>query len=47
LHTYCGQYWCKIENIFNKRINIACSTKCKYTAAATVYTLETRFVWGI
>jgi hypothetical protein len=48
LNTHCGQYWCKIENIFNKqRINIACSTKCKYTAAATVYILETCFVWGM
>jgi hypothetical protein len=32
---------------FNKRINITCSTKCKYTAAATVYTQEKCFVWGV
>jgi hypothetical protein len=33
----------KIQNMFHRRNNIACSTNCKYRTAATLYALET---WG-
>ena len=36
-----------IQNIFNMRNNITCSTNCKYRTAATLYTLATWFVSGI
>ena len=34
----------KVQNTFNVRNNITCSANCKYTTAATLYTLETWFV---
>ena len=37
----------KVQNIFHGRYNIACSTNCKYRTAATLYTVETRFVSDI
>jgi len=37
----------KVKNIIFGRSNITCSTNCKYTTAATPYTLETWFVSGI
>jgi hypothetical protein len=36
----------KVQNIFYGLNNIACSTNCRYRTAATVYTLETWFVFG-
>ena len=36
----------KVQNIFHGRNNFACSTNCKYRTAATLSTLETRFVSG-
>jgi len=35
----------KIQNIFHRRNNITCSTNCKYRAAASLHSLETRFVF--
>ena len=35
-----------VQNIFHGRNNITCGTQCKYTTAATLYTLETWFVSG-
>ena len=35
-----------VQNIFHRRNNITCSTKCKYRIAATQYILETWFVSG-
>jgi folylpolyglutamate synthase/dihydropteroate synthase len=35
------------QNIFHGRNNITYSTNCKYSTAATLYTLETWFVSGI
>ena len=32
---------------FNMGNNITCSTNCEYRAAATLYTLEARFVSGL
>jgi hypothetical protein len=37
----------KIQNIFNGRHNITCSTDCKYRTATTLYTVETWFVLGM
>jgi hypothetical protein len=37
----------KIQNIFNTRNNISCSTNCKYRTAATLYIPEIWFVSGI
>ena len=37
----------KVQNISHVRNNITCSTDCKYRTAATLYTVETRFVSGI
>ena len=37
----------KVQNIFNRRNNITCSTDCKYRTAAKLCTLETWFVSGI
>ena len=37
----------KVQNIFNTRNNITCSTHCKYRTAAKLYTLERWFVSGI
>jgi hypothetical protein len=36
----------KVQNIFHRRNNITCNTNCKYRTAATLNTLETRFVSG-
>ena len=36
----------KVQNIFQGRNNITCSTDCTYRTAATVYTVETWFVSG-
>ena len=33
-----------VQNIFNMRYNITCSTNCKYRTAAEMYTVETGFV---
>jgi hypothetical protein len=35
----------KVQNIFHGRNNITCSTNCKYRTAATIYSLETLFVF--
>jgi hypothetical protein len=35
------------HNIFHGQNNVTCIIKCKYRPAATIYTLETRFVSGI
>jgi hypothetical protein len=37
----------RVQNIFHRQNNIACSTHFKYGRAATLYTLETWFVTGI
>jgi len=34
----------KVQNIFHRQNNIACSINCKYRIAAKIYTLETWFV---
>ena len=36
-----------VQNIFHGRNNITCSTDCKYSTAATLYTVETQFVSGV
>jgi len=36
-----------IQNVFQGRNNITCSTNCEYRTAATVLTLETGFVAGV
>jgi hypothetical protein len=36
LHTYCGKYYdVKLQNIFNMRNIISCSTNCKYRTVVT------------
>ena len=37
----------KVHNIRHGRNNITCRANCKYRTAATLYTLEGRFVSGI
>jgi len=37
----------KVQNLFHRGNNIACSTNCKYRTAAILYTLETWFVIGV
>jgi hypothetical protein len=37
----------RVQNIFNTRNNITCSTHCKYRTAAKLYTIERWFVSGI
>jgi len=34
----------KVQNIFHRLNNSACSRNCKYRKATTIYTLETWFV---
>jgi hypothetical protein len=45
-HT-AGSVNVKVQNIFNGRHNVTCSTDCKYRTAATLYTVETMFVSDI
>ena len=42
-----GSATVEVQDTFHGRNNITCSTDCKYRTAATLYTLETRFVSGM
>jgi hypothetical protein len=37
----------KVQNIFEGRNNITCSTNCKYRTATTLYTQETWFFFQV
>jgi len=48
LGTAHTKYYCKSKKTYTYFTgDITCSTNCKYRTAATLYTLETWFVWGI
>jgi hypothetical protein len=42
-----GSAGVKVQNVFDGRNNITCSTECKYRTAATLNTVATWFVSGI
>jgi hypothetical protein len=45
-HTHCGKYQCRSRKEFNIEDSTICTMNSRRTIAATLYTLETWFVWG-